>query len=136
MSIIVEWQGVGRLNSLRAFTLMTMCSFVLLAFLRSPAAIAVSVVLVYFSMVPIISLLYTYISEIYPTEVRTFTLGYFTNLSAIAGLFLPYISGYLASVDIHWLFPSVWAAMFLIQFLVSLFLNVETLKRNLVDKLS
>lgn len=136
MSIVVEWQGVGRLNSLRAFTLMTMGSFVLLAFLQNAAAIAVSVVLIYFSMVPIISLLSTYISEIYPTEVRTFSLGFFNNLSAAAGLFFPFVGGYLASVEIHWLFPTVWAALFLVQFVVSLFLNVETLKRNLVDKVS
>ena len=135
MSIIVEWQGVGRLNSLRAFSLMTMLSFIILAFVRNQAAIAVSVVLVFFSMVPIISLLYTYIAEVYPTEVRAFVIGFFANLSAGAGLFLPFVSGYLASVEIHWLFPTVWAAMFLIQFLVSLLLNVETFKRNLVDKL-
>ncbi len=135
MSIIVEWPGVGRLNSLRAFSIMTMFSFILLAFVRNQAAIAVSVVLVYFSMVPMISLLYTYISEVYPTEVRAFIIGFYANLSSGAGLFLPYVSGYLAGVEIHWLFPTVWAAMFLIQFLVSLLLNVETFKRNLVDKI-
>lgn len=133
MSIIVEWRGVGRLNSLRLFTLITMCSFVLLAFVRNLAAMAVAIVLIYFSMVPIISLLLTYISEVYPTQIRAFALGFFNNLSAACGLFLPYVSGYLAGVRLHWLFPTVWAVVFLVQLIVSLFLNVETLERNLSD---
>ena len=134
MSIVVEWRGVGRLNSLRVFTLLTVLSFALLASVCNKAAMAVSVILIYFSMVPIISLLYTYMSEIYPTQFRTFALGFFTNLSAATGMFLPYVSGYLAGVKIHWLFPTVWGAVFLVQFVVSLFLNIETLGRNLSDK--
>ena len=136
MSIIVEWNGVGRLNSLRFFTLMTLCSFLALAFIQNAAVIAVSTILVYFSMVPIISLLFTYISEIYPTEIRTFALGYYNNLSALFGIFLPYVAGYLMEVKIHWLFPVVWAGVFLFQLIVSLFLNVETLRRNLLDNVA
>lgn len=135
MTIIVEWRGVGRLNSLRFFTLMTICSFVLLAFVQDQAVIAVAIILLYFSMVPIISLLYTYMSEIYPTQIRTFALGFFTNLSAVSAVFLPYVTGYLAESSQHWLFPIVWAAVFLLQFVVSLFLNIETLERNLSDSL-
>ena len=135
MSIIVEWEKVGRINSLRLFSLLTTSSFLLFGFLRNEAAIAVSVVFIYFSMVPMISLLYTYISEVYPTQTRAFTLGYFTNLSAAFGMALPFLGGYLAEVSTHthWLFPTVWAGVFLLQFVVSLFLNVETLRRNLID---
>ena len=139
MAIIVEWRGMGRLNSLRIFTFMTASALTLLAVaavVRNQPAIAVCVVLVYFSMVPVMSLLYVYISEIYPTEIRTIALGFFNNLSAAFGLVLPYFSGYLAGLRQHWVFPAVWAVVFLVQLLFSLCLNVETLGQNLADKAS
>lgn len=133
MSIIVEWPGVGRLNSLRFFTLMAMGSFLIFAFVKNDAAVTVSIIFIYFSMVPMISLLYTYISEIYSTRIRAISIGYFVNLSATFSLIMPVFAGFLADVKPRWIYPTTWAGVFLLQFVVSLFLNIETLNRGLSD---
>lgn len=133
LSIIVEWPGVGRLNSLRFFTLMSIAAFLLFAFVPNEAAISVAVILVYFSMVPVVSLLYTYISELYSTSVRTTSIAYFVNLAAVFSFGTPYLSGWLAGLKSRWIFPTTWAGVFVVQFLVSLILNVETLNRDLPD---
>lgn len=133
MSIIIEWSGVGRLNSLRLFSLFSVISFLLFAFIRDQIATSVFVVLIYFSMVPMLPLLMTYISEVYPTEIRSFASAYFNNLSCIVGIGCIFASGYLSDMSIPWLFPVVWAAVFLVQFVLALFLNRETLGRELKD---
>ena len=133
MSIIMEWPEVGRLNSLRLFSLFSVVSFLLFAFVRNEVALPVFTVLIYFSMVPMISLLYTYMAEVYPTVIRAFATGYFNNLSAIFGIFVPFLSGYLSDVKIYWLYPTVWAGVFFVQFLLSLVLNRETVGINLTD---
>ena len=133
MAIIVEWKGVGRINSIRLFSLISVISFLLFAFVQNPIAISVFIVFIYFSMLPNISVLQTYISESYPTEIRSFAFAYFNNCTAIFGIFYPFMSGVTADVHISWLFPVVWAGVFAVQFIVSLFLNRETLGMNLTD---
>jgi len=133
MAIILEWARVGRLNSFRFFTLLSVVSFLLLAFVQTAVTIPVFMILIYFSLVPIIPLLYTYMSESYPTAVRTFALSFFNGLSAIGSIVMPFVSGYLSDVSIPWLYPTVWAGLLLFQFVVSLFLRRETLGTNLTD---
>ena len=70
MAIIVEWRGVGRINSLRFFTLITIASWLLFAFVRNQIATPVLTIFLYFGMVPQISLVNTYLSEVYPTAIR------------------------------------------------------------------
>lgn len=133
MAIVIEWARVGRLNSFRFFTLLSVVSFLLLAFVQTVVTIPVFMILIYFSLVPIIPLLYTYMSESYPTAVRTFALSFFNGLSAIGSIVMPFVSGYLSDVSIPWLYPTVWAGLLLFQFVVSLFLRRETLGINLTD---
>ena len=133
MSIIVEWQGIGRINSLRFFTVITIISFILLAFIRNQIATSVLTVFLYFGMVPQISLLYTYMSEIYPTSIRSTAIVFNNNLAASIVIGVPYFSGYLSQVNIPWVYPTVWAGFYLFQFFVSLFLRRETLGQNLHD---
>ena len=133
MSIIVEWKGVGRINSLRFFTLITIAAFILLAFVRNVIATSVLTVILYFGMVPQISLLYTYMSEIYPTSIRSTAIVFNNNFAAAINIGIPYFSGYLSEVSIPWVYPTVWAGFYLFQFLVSLFLRRETLGQNLHD---
>ena len=134
MSIVTDWPSVGRLNSLRFFSFMSAISFGLFAGFEDPIATPVLTILIYFSMVPMISLLYTYISEVYPTEYRSFALGYYNNLAAAFNICVPFLSGYLSDVSVHWVYPTVWAGMFLFQLLMSLFLNRETVDKNLRDR--
>ena len=133
MSIIVEWHGVGRVNSLRFFTLITVGSFLLFAFIRNVVATPVLTIFLYFGMVPQISLLFTYMSEVYPTTIRTTAITFFNSLSACFDIAVPYFSGYLADVRPHWLYPTVWAGFYFLQFVVSLFLQHETFGRHLLD---
>ena len=133
ISIIIEWPGVGRLNALRLFSMLSIISFLLFAFVRNQIATSVIVVLIYFSMVPMLPLLFTYISEVYPTEIRSFASAYFNNLSCIFGIGCIFASGYLSDMSIPWLFPTVWAGVFLVQFVLALFLNRETLGQELKD---
>ena len=135
MSIIVEWEHVGRLNSLRFFTLLSIGSFSVFAFVQNAISIPVLTILLYFSMVPLTALTLSYMSEVYPTDVRGFALAYFQNLSAFFGIFIPYVGGYTTDVFNHfpWLFSIIWAGFYLVIFVVSLFLKQETLRHNLLD---
>ena len=133
MSIIIEWRGVGRINSLRFFTIITIVSLLLFAFIRNQVATPVLTVFMYFGMVPQVSLLYTYMSEVYPTAVRSTAIVFINNISAGVGIAAPYFSGYLSQVSIPWVFPTVWAGFYLFQFVVSLLLRHETLGQNLHD---
>lgn len=133
MAIIIEWRGVGRINSLRFFTLITVGAFILFAFVRNQVATPVLTVFLYFGMVPQISLLFTYMSEVYPTEIRTTAITFFNCLSALFDIGVPYFSGYLSDVSAHWVYPTVWGGFYLFQFVVSLFLKRETLGQHLHD---
>ena len=133
MSIIVEWRGVGRINSLRFFTVITIAAFLLLAFVRNQIATSVLTVFLYFGMVPQLSLLYTYMSEIYPTAIRSTAIVFNNNLAAAIGIAVPYFSGYLSQVSIPWLYPTVWAGFYSFQFVISFLLRRETLGVNLRD---
>ena len=133
MSIIMEWPGVGRINSLRLFTLLCVVFFVLLAVVQNSISVPVIVILIYFSMVPIIPLLFTYISECYPTEIRATASGIFNICSAFVGISFLFLGGFLAGSGIPWLFPAVFACVFVVQFVTSLFLRYETLGMKLKD---
>ena len=133
MAIIVEWKGVGRINAIRFFTVISIVAFVLFAFVQNEVSIPVFTILIYFSILPTQAVLQTYISEVFPTDVRSFSLGYYHSASALADVFFTVASGYTAEVHISWLFPVVWAGVFAVQFIVSLFLNRETLGMNLTD---
>lgn len=135
MSIIVEWRGVGRLNSLRFFTVLSALFFLLLACFETTVSIPVLVVFIYFSSYPVLSLAYTYISEVYPTEIRSVTTAYFYVLQALAYLVGAFISNALISVPFHWLFPAMWSVIFAIQFVAELFLNYEPYSKQLTDVL-
>ena len=133
MSIIVEWRHVGRLNSLRFFTALTVVSFVLFAVVQNEVTIPVFTILIFFSMIPIDALFNTYISECYPTRIRALALVFFNNILSISEMFIPFVSGYVADVTIPWLYPVVWAGLFSLQFLILLFFNFETLGAELTD---
>ena len=133
MAIIIEWRGVGRINSLRFFTLVTIVSFALFAIIHNEVATPVLTVFLYFGMVPQIPLLLTYMSEVYPTNIRTTAITFFNSLSALFDIAVPYLSGYLSDVSAHWIYPTVWGGFYLVQLIVSLFLQRETLEKQLSD---
>ena len=136
MSIIVEWRYVGRLNSMRFFTCLAIVSLVLFATVQNEVSIPVLTIFLNFSTVPLTALMLSYISEYYPTDMRGSALAYFNNLSALFGVFFPYLGGYATDVfgRFPWLFSSLWAGFYLVVFIVSLFLKHDTLQENLSDQ--
>lgn len=135
MAIIIEWPKVGRLNGLRFFSLLTAASFFIFGFVHNEIATSVLMIFIYFSMVPLIPLLLTYMSEVYPTEIRGFASGLFNAISALVGIGVLFASSYMTeiSVKLPWVFPTVWGVVYLVQFLLSFILNIETVGKELKD---
>ena len=135
VSMLIDWPEFGRLNSLRLYTLLTAVFLVLFAFVRTPVSIPVFIVLIYFTMNGLIPVLNTYISETYPTEIRTMAFAFTSLGDQLAGIAFPFLSGYLADLSkkLPWLYSSVWAAMYFIQLVIALILNRETRGRKLSD---
>ncbi len=133
MSIIIEWPRVGRLNALRLFAILSAVSFLLLALIQTDISIPVLVVFIYFSSCPNLSLIYTYVSEVYPTQIRSVSTAYFYTLQALSYLVGAFISNAVLTVRFHWLFPAVWSLIFCIQFIAALVLNYEPYNKKLKD---
>ena len=133
MSIIVEWPRVGRLNSLRFFTFLTVVSFFLFAFVQNTVSIPVFTILIYFSTIPIDALFNVYIAECYPTSIRALSLTFFNITLSFSEIFIPFVSGYVTKVSISWLYPVVWAGLFSVQFIILLFFRFETREIKLTD---
>ena len=133
LSNIVEWQGIGRLNSLRLFSAMSAIFFLLLAFIQTKVSVPVLMVFIYFSTAPILGHIYTYISEVYPTSIRAVSTAFFYVLQALAYMIGAFISGHVFDVPQHWLFPVVWACTYAVQFCAALVLNYEPYGRKLMD---
>ena len=136
MSVIVEWKHVGRLNSMRFFTCLAIASLVLFATVQNEVSIPVLTIFLNFSTVPLTALLLSYISEYYPTDKRGSAIAYFNNLSALFGIFFPYLGGYATDVfhRLPWLFSSLWAGFYVVVFVISFFLQQETMEVNLLDR--
>ena len=84
ISILTELPCVGRLHTVRLMTLFTVAFFLLL--IRLCPERPVSGIMIYFFMVPILPLMYTILSESYPTEIRAQAFSFFNTLSASFGL--------------------------------------------------
>ena len=134
LSIIVEWPEVGRLNSFRLFSAFSMVFFLLLAFIQTSVSIPVFLVLIYFSTAPITSLFYTYVSEYYPTSIRSVATAYFFIFQAVTNIAGSLSISRAVDAPMHWLFPAVFAACYGVQLLMGLLLNYESFGKKLVDK--
>lgn len=133
LSIIVEWPEFRRLNSLRLFSFIGMVFFLLLALVQTTLTIPLFLIFIYFSAGPISGLLYTYISESYPTSIRSITTSYFYILQALTYLGGSLSSSKVVSASQHWMFPALYAAVYFVQLCVSFVLNYEPGGRKLRD---
>jgi len=134
LSIIVEWPEIGRLNSLRLFSALSMAFFLLLAFIQTSISIPVFLILIYFSTAPILGLIYTYISEYYPTSIRSLATAYFFIFQAVTNIAGSLSISRAVDTPMHWLFPAVFAGCYGIQLVMSLFMNYESYGKKLYDK--
>ncbi len=133
LAIIVEWPKVGRLNSLRFYTFLAIVFFLLLTIVQTDITIPLFLIFIYFAAGPIQGLFYTYVSEAYPTSIRSITSSYFYVLQALTYLTGSLISSTVANDPRHWIFPAVFTVMFFVQFCMSLVLNYEPLGKKLID---
>lgn len=133
MSIIIEWPGVGRLNALRFFSFLAMLFFLLLTLIQTSLSIPLFLIFIYFAAGPIAGLNYTYISEVYPTSIRSITTSYFYILQALTYLVGSLVSSQVADVSQHWVFPAFFTITFFVQLCFSFVLNYEPKGRKLKD---
>lgn len=135
MSIIVEWPRVGRLNTFRLFSTLSAVFFLLFAFIQNSVSIPVFLVLIYFSAAPNLGLIYTYVSEAYPTTIRAISTSYFYILQALSYMLGTFVSSSVEDLPQTWIYPVVYAFVFFIQLIAGLMLNHETYGRRLQDTL-
>ena len=135
MAIIIEWRNVGRLNSLRLFSVIAAVFFFLLAFIQNEATIPVFLIFIYFSLLPILIAIYAYITESYPTNIRSLTVAYFSVVQAVVMIAVPFLSAYLVSLHHTWLYNSVWGCVYVLNLVFALLLNYEPRQMELVDVL-
>ena len=137
MSIIIEWPWFGRLKTMRLYMLIAVISYLLFAFVRNDVATPVFAVITFFAMNPLISIAYTYVSEIYPTEIRGEASGFMNTVQGILGIVLPFVSGYISDLSklLPWLYGVVWASMYALLLVVSFGLTKETRGRRLTDNI-
>ena len=138
MSIIIEWPELGRLRSVKLFAILTAVFLLLSGLVRTPVATSVFLLLIYFNMEPLTPLMDTYISELYPTEVRAVALAVMNISSSIVMIGSPFVDGYIAdeAPRLPWLFGVATSTIYFVLFLLSFVLNNETRGRPLTDNVS
>ena len=137
MSIVTDWPWFGRLNTMRLYSLAAAVLYFFFAFIRNQIATPVFIVIIFFTMSPLVSMSYTYASEVYPTEVRSIALGTFVSIQGMIGTGMRVLTGYIIdrSRTIPWLFPLIWGVLYLVIFFISFGLTKEPQGKKLEDVL-
>ena len=138
LSIIIEWPEFGRRNTIRMASLVSAILYFLLAFVQNDVSIPVLTVLIYFFLVPMISVVMIYATESYPTQIRVMALAFIGNFTGFLSIGITFGAGYLAeqSRDHPWLSPTIWGSAFVVQLIIALLLKHDTRGRNLQDTLT
>ncbi len=133
--IVIEWPEFGRKNTIRISSFVLAVLYFLFAFIQNEVSISVLTVLIYFWLVPILTIIHIYIAETYPTEIRIMATAFITSTTSLLSIGLTLGAGYLAdqSHKYPWLSGTIWGCAFVVAFIVSLFLNHETRGKNLKD---
>ena len=130
VAIITDWPKVGRLNTMRLYSFLGAVSLMVLAFGDNVVVRSVCSIFVYFSLPPLYAVVYTYVSEAYPTSVRASATSYVVLATCVPGTVSPFISGYLAGSSLVWLYPLIWSCVMAAMFVASLCLRYETAGRS------
>ena len=107
--------------------------FLLLSLIQTPVSISLFLIFIYFSVSPLRGLIYTYISEVYPTSIRSVTVSYFYIIEALTYLGGSFASNKIANLPQHWLFPAVFTVSYFIQLCLSFTLHYELGGKGLKD---
>ena len=130
VAIVTDWPKVGRLNTMRVYSFLGAVSLLVLTFGDNVVVKSVCSIFVYFSLPPLYSVVYTYVSEAYPTAVRASATSYVIFATCFPGTVSPFLSGYLASNSLVWLYPLMWSCVMAVMFVASLCLRYETAGRS------
>lgn len=130
---LIEHSWFGRIRCLRLFSLTTTVCLVSFAFISVTVVKTIFVVLVYFFMVPIYSILNTYTPEVYPTNTRSVAMALMYMILAFPSLITAFLGATVLSTNISWLYPIVASGFFSLQFLFTLGLKSETAGQALCD---
>ena len=135
LAIIIEWPEFGRKNTVIVSAFILAILYFVFAFLQNPVSIPVLTILIYFLLVPNLTIIHIYMAESYPTEIRIMALAFIGCITSVLLTGFTLGAGYLAeqSHKYTWLSPTIWGSIFVLQFIVSLFLNHETRGQNLKD---
>ena len=131
--ILIEPHMLGRLNCLRFFSFFSALFLLLFAFIEIEVLKAVFVIIVFFFIVPIYSILNTFTPEIFPTDTRSISMAWVYFIISIPSLVTAFLGASLLSSSIKWLYPTVSAVFLGLEFLFTLGLNVETAGKSLKD---
>ena len=130
---LIEKYMLGRIRCLRLFSFVTAVSLFLFSFIPRHEFKSVLIIICYFSMVPIYSILDTYTPEVFPTDVRSTAMAWVNNVIEVPGLITPFVSATLLSSDLPWLYPVVWGSVFVLQCIITFCLRIETAGKDLKD---
>ncbi|XP_059170639.1 uncharacterized protein LOC131952132 [Physella acuta] len=131
--ILIERYMLGRIRTLRLFCALTALSLLVFSFIPEHAYKAVLIILCYFSMVPIYSILNAFTPELYPTDIRSTAMAWMNVVIEIPGLITPFVGATLVSSSIPWLYPVVWGSLFVIQCALTFAIKKETAGKDLKD---
>ncbi|XP_005099478.1 organic cation/carnitine transporter 7 [Aplysia californica] len=131
--LLVEKYMLGRIRTLRFFSVLTALSLLIFSFIPEHEFKSVLIIICYFSMVPIYSILNTYTPEVYPTDLRSTAMAWMNIVIEVPGLVTPFVGATLLSSSLPWLYPVVWGSVFVVQCLVTFGLRTETAGRDLRD---
>lgn len=134
--IVIEHHMLGRIGCLRLFSFLTAVSLLIFSFIPKHALKSVLIIVCYFSMVPIYSILNTFTPEIYPTDIRSTAMAWMNVVIEVPGLITPFVGATLLSSSLPWLYPVVWGSVFVLQFVVTLGLRREMAGESLKENVA
>ena len=131
--ILIEPHMLGRLKCLRFFSFFSAMFLLLFAFIQFETLKAVFVIIVFFFIVPVYSILNTFTAELYPTDSRSTSMAWVYFIISIPGLVTAFLGASLLSSSIKWLYPTVSAGFLTLEFLFTFGLRTETAGQSLCD---
>lgn len=131
--VLIDPSKLGRIKCLRFFSFFTALGLLLFAFIDVKVVRAICVVLVFFFMVPIYSILNTFTPEVFPTDHRSIAMAWMYMVIAFPGIITAFLGASVLSTNITWLYPAVAASFFCLQLLFTFGLRTEPAAHGLID---